>query len=178
MLEWRTGAAGCLLPIVIGAALLFLYWARNPAGVTPEDMHGRGGGIIRIAALADANGIGWGFLALGLVAAWLAVQLLWRFVERVAVTAGPDGLEMRGMFGASVPWRDVVRVAVVPSPKPGIEIVLGRGYPGLFNPLRQTQYLLLGVDTDNGAGARFAAAADAFRTAALSHHATRSRRRP
>ena len=166
------------MPIVIGAALLFLHWARSPASVTPEDMHGRGAGIIRIAALADANGIGWGFLALGLLAAWLAVQLLWRFVERIAVTAGPHGLEMRGMFGASVPWRDVVRVAVVPSPKPAIEIVLARGYPGLFNPLRRTQHLLVGVDTDNGAGAHFAAAADAFRTAALTRDAPRSGRRP
>ncbi|MEP9357848.1 PH domain-containing protein [Sphingomonas sp. KR3-1] len=165
-LEWRTGSAGCLTPLFLLGACLFFYWARNPGAVTERDMEMRGGIFVRIAASADWHGIGWGYLAIGLVMAWFAVQFVWRFAERVAVTAGPNGLRMRGMFGGFVPWHDVEHVRFSPGKPAGIEIALKRAQPGLFNPIPRTVHRIVGVETDNGAGFAFAETAERLRTGA------------
>lgn len=153
--------------MAVGTACLFFYWARNPGNVTAHDMEMHRGWIVRLAAAADAGGIGWGFLLLGLAMAWFAVQLAWRFAERIVIVASPRGLDLRGMFGGFVPWSEVESVRFSPIKPAAIEITLRRARPGPFNPIPRTRHRIAGVETDDGAGTAFAEAAERFRAGAV-----------
>lgn len=120
--------------------------------------------MLQVASQFEFGGIGWAYLAFGLAMAWLATQFAWRFAERVAVIAEPRGLILYGMFGRAVPWRDVEAVRFLPGKAPVIEILLKRPRPGLFDPIPRKRHRIGGTETDNGAGAAFAAAAERFRT--------------
>lgn len=126
-------------------------------------MRMRGGLFVRIASAANWHGIGWGFLAIGVAMAWLAAQLVWRFAERAAVTAGPSGLNMHGMFGAFVPWSEVRSVRFSPVKPAAIEIALDRPRPGLFNPIPKRRHRIVGVEVGEGGGRVFAEAAERLR---------------
>ena len=166
-LAWRGGPAGCLLPLVIAACLLFLYWGANPSAVGPEEYGRRNGWMVELVAAMSAGGIGWGFLAIALAMALLAMQLGWRIVERVAVRANSRGLWVGGPFGRFVPWSGVseVRFSVFPNP-PALEIVFSEPQPGPFSPLRRTRLRLARVEHDGGEAVTFAAEAERLRIAA------------
>lgn len=166
-LAWRTGPAGCLLPLVIGAALLFLYWGANPWAIGPEDFDRRNGWMVEIVAAMTAGGVGWGFLAIALAMALLAVQLGWRIFDRVAVRASARGLRIGGPFGRFVPWDGVREVRFAPFPKPpSLEIRFIDPQPAPFSPFRRDRVRIAGVEHEGGEAAAFAAEADRLRAAA------------
>lgn len=163
-LYWRTAAAGCLTPLLIGMALFMLYWGLDPGAVGPDDMDGRGGGFLRMAATMSAGGVGWGFLALSACAAWVAAQMSWRFAEHVALSAGPAGLRMHGMFGRGVRWELVEELRIEARGKQtGIALTFSVPQPGFFSPVRSRHHWTAGVDLDGGAGEAFETAAARWR---------------
>jgi len=164
-LEWKTGLAGCLIPLLTVAMFAFLGWAIDPGAVESEPGHGRGASLLRGLAGMQSGGISWGFLVAAVMIGWIGVQMTWRFVERVAVTALPAGLRMRGMFGRDVPWHEVKAVrCITVSKRRAIEIVFTKPQPGLFMPISMSSHRIFGVDLEDGAGARFVEAVERMRT--------------
>lgn len=167
-LNWRTGPAGCLIPVALGGALLFLHWAADPAALTSSQINGRRGrGFVLMVDALSWGGVGWGALALSAILAWFAVQLIWRFAERVALDADPRGLRMRGMFGRRVAWREVEAIGIeTRGRRNGVAITFVSPQSSLFNPIRHRAHWIAGLDLDGEGGADFVAIAQRHMAAA------------
>lgn len=153
-----------MTPLLIGLALLLLYWGINPGAVGPDDIDGRGSGLLHLAAGMRSGGIGWGFLGLSLCVAGMAAQMIWRFAEHVALTAKPTGLRLHGMFGRHVGWELVEELRIETRGKQtGVALSFLVPRPGAFNPIRSRNHWITGIDLDGDAGVAFVAAASRWR---------------
>ncbi len=113
------------------------------------------------------GGVGWGALAVFAILAWFGVQLIWRFAERVALTADPRGLRTHGMFGQRVAWRAVEAIGIeTRGRRTGLAITFVSPQPSLFNPIRHRAHWIVGLDLDGEAAAAFVAIAQRHMAAA------------
>ena len=166
-LKWRTGVAGCLVPVLVAGTILFLYWAANPWAVGTADFNRRNGWMLELAAAFNWQGVGWGFLAIAFAMLLLATKLVWRIFEPVAVRADARGIRLYGPFGNFVPWDGVCGVRFSPFPNPpSLEIVFAHPQRAPFNPISRKRIRLAGIEHEAGEAAAFANGAERLRAAA------------
>jgi hypothetical protein len=149
-LRWRTGALGCLLPVMVLATALFGLAALRPELVAEMADQRRGGWLAWTAAVTVA-GVNLPVAAIALYLAWETFRFGWRWADQVAVTAGDFGLvPHRSTFLPPMPWAEIEDVRFVRIGRAPTLLVQLRG--GRSRAIR-------GVDNEGEAAERFAAAA-------------------
>jgi hypothetical protein len=151
VVRWRTGAIGCLLPLLVAAAVLFGVAAFSPSLV--EDLsHRHGGGFLRLTTGMDWGGVNVPVALLALYLAFETFRFGWRWADQYAVKATADGLVPHGsMFRRPMRWADIadVRFAVLPNARARV--------PALVIDLKGGRRLIIrGVDNADGQAERFA----------------------
>jgi hypothetical protein len=149
-LRWRTGALGCLVPVMVAATALFVVAAIRPDLVADMAEHRRGGWLAWTSAVTF-GGVNVPVAALALYLGWETFRVCWRWADEVAVTATDFGLvPHRSTFIAPMPWAEIedvrfVRLGRAPS-------LVVRLHGGRSRAIR-------GVEEGDGAAERFAQAA-------------------
>ena len=129
--------------------MLFAAAAFRPALVA-ELVQQRRGALVEWSSAVTVAGINLPILLLALWLAWETVRFGWRWADEVALTAGPEGLvPHRSLYMRPMPWADVRDVRFVE---------LGRAPSILVTLANGRTRAVRGVDNDDGAAERFAAA--------------------
>ena len=147
--RWRTGLIGCLFPFLAMATLLFAVAAFRPELVAELATERRGGWLEWTSAVTVA-GINLPLALLALYLAWETFRFGWRWADEVALTAGTAGLVAhRSLLMRRIAWDELRDIRFVQ---------LGRA-PSLLIELRDGRSRAIrGVDNEDGAAERFAAA--------------------
>lgn len=149
-LRWRTGAIGCLLPLLVLTTTLFAFAATRPS-LAAELADERRGHLIAWTSSLSAAGINVPLALLALYLGWETIRLAWRWIDEIAVAATDRGLvPHRSLFMRPIAWAEIADVRFVR---------LGRA-PSLLISLREGgSRSIRGVDNEGGAAEHFAASA-------------------
>ena len=85
MLRWRTGAFGCLVPLLVLTTILFALAAVRPT-LAAELAGQRGGALIGYTSAMTLGGVNVLLALFALYLAWEAFRFGWRWADEVAVT--------------------------------------------------------------------------------------------
>lgn len=149
-LRWRTGAIGCLFPLMVAATVLFGGAALRPS-LAADLADERRGQLIAWTSELTMAGVNVPLALLACYLGWETFRFAWRWIDEIAVAATPEGLVPHGsLFMKPIAWRDVADIRFIMS---------GRA-PGLLISLRDgRQRAIRGVDDEAGAADRFLEAA-------------------
>lgn len=112
ILRWRTGALGCLLPIMLLATMLFGVATVRPA-LSAELAEARGGALLRLGEEITLGGVNLLVALLTLYMAWTVVLFAWRWADEIAVTADRHGLTPhRSIRIKPLAWEEIADVAL------------------------------------------------------------------
>ena len=109
-LPWRTGALGCIFPIMALACLTFGIAAFDSSvaqGLADTDR----GSILKLTEEVTVRGVNVPLLLLTLYLAWETLRFGWRWADEIAVEATDLGLvPHRSTLIRPIPWREVYDV--------------------------------------------------------------------
>ena len=153
-LRWRTRAIGCLLPLLAVATVLFGIAAFSPA-LFDELAGGRRGQWIEWTSAVTVAGVNLPLALLTLYLLWETFRSAWRWADEVAVRITEEVIVPHGsLFMRPVPWSAIADVRVVQLPSARALT------PALLIELRDgRRHRIKGIDNENAAAERFAAAA-------------------
>ena len=165
-LRWRTRAIGCLMPLILLTAGLFLAAAFSSEVAASLGDSGRRAAMMRMLAGVTVGGVNLPFLGLGLFLCGSLIQMGLRWADEIAVTAAADGLHFHfTLFRKALPWAEVAEVRAA-ARKAGLARV-----PALLVVRRDGRsFEVRGVDLEGGQGERFEAAVRERTSAALGRH--------
>lgn len=148
--RWRTGLIGWIFPLLVTTALLFGVAAFRPEMVA-EAAAGRRGAMLAWTSAVTVAGVNLPLALFAFYLAWETFRFGWRWADEVALTAGPEGLVPHGsLLMRRIDWDEVCDIRFVQ---------IGRA-PSLLIELRNGRSRAIrGVDNEDGAAERFAAAA-------------------
>jgi hypothetical protein len=149
LLRWRTGALGCLLPLVVAATLLFAIAAIRPT-LAADLADERRGALIGLTSGISVAGVNVPLALLALYLAWETFRFGWRWADQIAMAATDrELLPHASLFMKPISFSEVQDVRF---------ITIGRA-PSLLVVLRTGgSRTIRGVDNQEGAAERFAAA--------------------
>ena len=155
-LRWRTGTIGCLLPLLAFGTVLFGVAAFRPA-LVDRMASGRGGAFVEWTSAVTVSGVNLPLALLTIWLTWETFRLAWQWADQIAVRITEGGLEPHGsLYMRPMAWDRIADVRFVRLPAGWVTT------PTLLIDLRNGgQRKIRGVDNEDGAAERFAAAARA-----------------
>jgi len=109
--RWRSGM-GCLLPVIVAAALLFAWLAVDADAVHAG--HGRRDATMRMLESLRHGGVNVPFLLIALALVYELAKIGWRWADEVAVAATDAGLRFHPtLLRRPLAWEEIGEVRFV-----------------------------------------------------------------
>jgi hypothetical protein len=151
VLRWRTRAIGCLLPLMMAAAVIFAAGALLPSVAASLSESGRGSWMGAAGLTIGSVNLPMALFALAMSAE--VIRQGWRWADEVAARATPAALvPHRSTFLRPIPWSEIRDVRIERTRHVASLVIVRR---------RGGTRTIRNIDDEDGAGDRFMEAARA-----------------